>query len=142
MTPDQAKEIKDAAHGWMEALRRRDEPALDGLLHDDFALISSRGWAASVVTRADWLRNSITHWILHEFRFEHIDVHVYDGTAVMRSRFVQRATVRGEPLNFTAYLTDVWVRDKESWRVVTRHASPTDLDEATLARMTAPGRSD
>ncbi len=127
------QELVEASGDWMEALRSRNEPGLQRILHDDFVLIASRGWDASIIDRKTWLQNAIDHWVLHDFRFEDVDIHVYGDAAVMRSRFIQRATVRGRPLNFTAYLTDVWIRDEGRWRVVTRHASPTRLNESTAS---------
>ena len=127
------EEVVAASQEWMEALKAKNEALLQEILHDDFVLIASRGWDASIIDRQMWVRNAIEHWVLHAFKFEDVDIHVYGKVAVMRSRFGQEATVRGRPLNFTAYLTDVWVREEQRWRVVSRHSSPTLSDETTPA---------
>ena len=49
--------------------------------------------------------------------------HIYGDTAVSNSRYLQKATYKGEALSGAFYLTDVWVKRDDRWQAVTRHSS-------------------
>lgn len=113
------QEIRDAQQRWGEAVRSKDEPALDEILADEYVLISAR---LGFVDREGWLAMA-RDYDIEEFEYVDSDVHVYGGAAVSNSRYRQKATFRGEDLSTVFYLTDVWVRRDRRWQVVTRHSS-------------------
>jgi ketosteroid isomerase-like protein len=113
------QEIRDIQQGWMDAATRRDEPALEAILGDEYVLISAR---LGIVGREGWLAMGPDYEI-QEFEYLESDIHVYGATAVSNSRYRQRASFKGQDLSALFYLTDVWVKRDARWQVVTRHSS-------------------
>jgi ketosteroid isomerase-like protein len=117
---DQAEqEIRNVQQRWMDAAVRKDEPALEAILGDEYVLISAR---LGIVDRAGWLAMG-TDYDIREFEYLESDIHVYGATAVSNSQYRQMATFKGQDLSLLFYLTDVWVKRDGSWQVVTRHSS-------------------
>jgi ketosteroid isomerase-like protein len=114
-----AQEIRDMQQRWMDAATRRDEPALEAILGDEYVLISAR---LGIVDREGWLAMGPDYEI-QEFEYLESDIHVYGATAVSNSRYRQRASFKGQGLSALFYLTDVWVKRDARWQVVTRHSS-------------------
>lgn len=113
------QEIRDIQQAWMEAASRRDEPALEAILGDEYVLISAR---LGIVDREGWLAMGPDYEIW-EFEYLESDIHVYGATAVSNSRYRQQASFKGQDLSALFYLTDVWVKRDGRWQVVTRHSS-------------------
>jgi ketosteroid isomerase-like protein len=117
---DQAdREIRDVQHRWMEAASRKDEPALNAILGDEYVLISAR---LGFVDRDGWLAMG-PDYNIEDFEYLESDVRVYGDTAVSNSRYRQKATFKAQDLSALFYLTDVWVNRDGRWQVVTRHSS-------------------
>jgi ketosteroid isomerase-like protein len=114
-----AQEIRDMQQRWMDAATRRDEPALEAILGDEYVLISAR---LGIVDREGWLAMGPDYEI-QEFEYLESDIHVYGATAVSNSRYRQGASFKGQGLSALFYLTDVWVKRDARWQVVTRHSS-------------------
>lgn len=113
------QEIRDMQQRWMEAASRKDEPVLEAILADEYALISAR---LGFVDRNGWLAMG-PDYDIEEFEYLESDINVYSDTAISNSRYWQKATINGKDLSVEFYLTDVWVKRGESWQVVTRHSS-------------------
>ena len=117
---DQAeREIRDVQQRWMEAVSRKDDPALDEILGDEYVLVSAR---LGFVDREGWLA-MVPDYDIEEFEYLDSDIHVYGGAAVSNSRCRQKATFKGQDLSTVFYLTDVWVNRNGRWQVVSRHSS-------------------
>jgi len=58
-----------------------------------------------------------------EFRFDKIQVRVYDNTSVVNIWFHQVASANGKDWSGDFLITDVWVKKGEYWQVVARHGS-------------------
>lgn len=107
----------------MEAVGSRDMRTLESLLGDDFTLTTGRP-GAEVRTRAEWMHITETDYELESFAFEELEVQLYPGCAIARSRYVQRASMDGQPRNTTFRMTDVWVGGVGAWKLQARHAQP------------------
>lgn len=117
------EELLDLERRWMDAFRRNDADELERLLAPEYALVSRMG----VMARDEWLAVA-RDYDIEDFRFEESDVHVYGHVALVRSRYWQQANLRGQSLTGTFLLTDVWVRDDEGWKVVSRHSTFPDAE--------------
>lgn len=113
------QEIRDIQQRWMEAASRKDEPVLEAILADEYVLISSR---LGFVDRNGWLAMG-PDYDIEEFEYLESDINIYGDTDISNSRYWQKATINGKDLSVEFYLTDVWVKQGESWQVVTRHSS-------------------
>jgi ketosteroid isomerase-like protein len=92
----------------MTALQERDLATLEGLLGDDFTLTTGRP-GAEVRSREEWLRISAGEYVVHDFEFEELVVQSYEGCAVARSRYRQRAEMAGQRREGAYRMTDVWI---------------------------------
>ena len=106
---------------WMNAWKNKDVVTVRKILSDDFTLTSSLS-SGGLVNKAEWIEK-LQVYDCKAFRFDRIQVRVYGNTAVVNSWFNQEATANGKDWNGDFLITDVWVKEKEDWQVVTRHAS-------------------
>ena len=120
-----AVEIERLEVELMTALQQRDLATLEELLGDDFTLTTGRP-GAEVRTRDEWLRISAGEYVVHDFVFEELVVQAYDGCAIARSRYRQRAEMAGQPRDGAYRMTDVWIETATGWRLQCRHAQPLD----------------
>jgi ketosteroid isomerase-like protein len=112
-------EIQRRANEWMEAVRRKDLETLESLLAPEYALQAP---GIGRMPRDQWL-TAVSVYDIRSFEFEDVQVHLYGDTAVMRSRYTQKATYNGGDRSAEFHVTDVWVRRDGQWQVVTRHTS-------------------
>ena len=119
----EAAEVERAEQAWMDAAFRKDLPACEHFLADEFTMVTSRG---SLSDRATWLMNLRDNARRTEPpQFPDLRVHVYGDAALVTSRSLNPgATFSGQAWSPENYITDVWVRRDGRWQVVRRHASP------------------
>jgi len=119
------QEIKQLAHEWLDAARRRDRATLDRILAEDF-LIS--GWQPEgrLADKPYYIEDCLRPVDIQEgyYQFDRWQVRQYGETAVVNCILEIRAIVEGAAWGGEVLVTDVWVRDGGQWRVVTRHTSP------------------
>lgn len=79
-------------------------------------------------SRAEWLRITEREYELHDFDLEELIVQLYDGCAIVRSRYRQQGRM-GDALRNTVFrMTDVWVHAADGWNLQARHAQPVEGD--------------
>ena len=111
----------------MDAVRARDMATLEALLGEDFTLTTGRP-GAEVRSRAEWLRITETAYAIESFMFEEMNVQMYPGCAIARSRYKQSGSMDGQRRDTTFRMTDVWVGKPGDWRLQARHAQPIEGD--------------
>ncbi len=74
------------------------------------------------VPRSRWLE-VLADYIIDSYDFSDVKIHAYGDTAVMRSRYTQKATVGGQDRSGSMLVTDVWVKRDGRWQIVARHTS-------------------
>ena len=79
------------ANEWMDAVRRKDLETLESLLAPEYALQAP---GIGRMTREQWLA-AVSVYDIRSFEFDDVQVHLYGDTAVMRSRYTQKATYQG-----------------------------------------------
>jgi ketosteroid isomerase-like protein len=117
------EEIAALEHAVMEAWCRKDRPALERLLGEDFELSSALGRR---MTRAPWLEAVMDRLHVNWFRFESLEaspVNAAGDVVVAHAKVNQRATAEGREWHGTFLVTDVWVRREGTWQLVARHGS-------------------
>ena len=119
------QEIKKLAHDWLDAARRRDGATLDRILADDF-LIS--GWQpeGKLADKQFYVEDCLKPVDIQEgsYKFDRWKVRRYGETAVVNCILDIHAIVEGHKWGGEVLITDVWVREQDTWRVATRHTSP------------------
>ncbi len=114
-------EIIAQANAWMEAVRRRDMPALERILGEEYVLISGK---IGRMERAVWLANASGSYAVCQFSYDNVRVRDYGDVATMDSRYSQQAAFNGGDMSLTYFVTDTWVKRDGRWQVVLRHTSP------------------
>ena len=104
----------------MGAVERRDRPALERLVSDEFAL-ESPGDSGEGVGKATWIDNAVgMKW--EDFGFHNFRVRFFGDTAVVTFLLDFKVTTKaGVPINSDAQITDVWVRRNGRWQIAARH---------------------
>ena len=119
------QEIIKLAHEWLDAVGRRDRATLARILAEDF-LIS--GWQPEgrLADKQFYVEDCLKPVDIQEgsYHFDRWKVRRYGDTAVVNCVLDIHAVVGGHKWGGEVLITDVWVREQDTWRVVTRHTSP------------------
>jgi catechol 2,3-dioxygenase-like lactoylglutathione lyase family enzyme/ketosteroid isomerase-like protein len=116
-------ELARLERAWLEAVQRRDLPALERLLGEEFTLTTGRP-GAEVRTRTEYLEVTRDAYVVESFAFDELETHVHADAAVVRSRYRQRGRMGAEDRTQSFLMTDVWFRRDGRWQAVARHLSP------------------
>ena len=116
-------EIRDLERQWRDALFAKDEAQLRRLIHPQFKLVGIRSTGSVAVDLAQWIE------ALQRMDIASLEVRVTDCVAlenVICATVDAQWKVRylGQLIDERVLLTDVWVRQGDSWQVVRRHSSP------------------
>jgi ketosteroid isomerase-like protein len=117
----QENELKQLTLDWIDAINAKDRPKLEKLMSPDFVLSAWDGsWKAE---RARWLDNLFHVIDIQAYTHSGISAQVYGDVAAVTSNWYWRG-IRGtdekKPFEEHGYVVDVWRRDGNSWRVVSR----------------------
>jgi hypothetical protein len=107
-------ELSDALDRWSDAILRRDRAAADALLADGYVLTSAGGVAPNVPREA-WL-DALGHIDTRSLRTEIIEERILGTVAVVASRLHWDASMGDRDLTGEYAMTDIFVRDENSWR--------------------------
>ena len=107
------------ANEWMGAVRRKDVERLETLVAREYMLQAP---GIGRMPPDQWMA-AVSVYDIQSFEFDAVQVHIYGDTAVMRSRYTQKATYQGRDRSGQFLVTDVWIRRDGRWQVVTRHTS-------------------
>lgn len=103
-----------------DAVARRDRPVLSELVGDDFEMRTGDA-PGRPIPRAAWLNQSFAEH-LSSSDIGQMAVHDYDKLAVVS--FLWKVKVAGAAARGDVFVVDMWVRDGDGWRLVTRYADP------------------
>jgi Domain of unknown function (DUF4440) len=106
----------------MKAVAERDLSWLERHLGEEFALTTGRP-GAEIRTRAEWLAVTRDRYVIESFEFTTIDVRTYGHVAVVGVRYRQTGSLDGQDRSSEYLLTDVWIRRKGRWQLVSRHST-------------------
>lgn len=119
------QEIRKLAHEWLDAVGRRDRATLDRILAEDFII---SGWQPEgrLADKQFYVEDCLKPVDIQEgsYQFDRWKVRRYGDTVVVNCVLDIHAIVEGHKWGGEILITDVWVREQGTWRVVTRHTSP------------------
>lgn len=129
---DKWKVIRSLECEWRDALIAGDADRLRGLIHPQFVLIGTRSTGPFIINRQEWLS------AVQQREIVSIDLDIRDAVIldeVMIGTIHARWKVKylGGEIEDCVLLTDVWVREGDSWCVVRRHSSPAPPEELKKA---------
>jgi len=117
-----AEELVELSHDLVRAVQAHDRGRLEELLADEFTLDG----AAGTLDRSELLDAAAGPYAIDDFAYEEIDPQVYGNTAVIVSRYRQRARLGDRDASGELRITDVWIRREGRWQIVRRHATSED----------------
>ncbi len=113
-------------------MQTRDLARLDALVTDDFFVTSAaQGMPLQTTQRERWL-SVMPAYEIQSMTIDDIRATVYDQIAVVALLWSQRATVDGSDRSGTFFITDIWRKTADGWRVAERHSCRPE--PATAAR--------
>ena len=130
------QEVVEAEKRWNAAIQKQDLPQMSTFLAESYFLaVAVQGRPLQIVPRERWLEN-LKSYRIHSYNIDDMKVGVYGDVAVVLMLITQNATVGQPPRDRSAQflITDIWVRQKDGWRVTERHSSrPEQPPQATTA---------
>lgn len=113
------QELMALERQWMEAVKGRDEAALNKLLADDFLATDEQG---RVTGKAQYVSEmkalTVDSYGVDEFSFR-----VNANTAVVSARWTLKGAYQGQDISGAYRETNVWMNRDGCWRVVATHIS-------------------
>jgi hypothetical protein len=113
-------ELEQLERELQDGVLTHNKNAIERLVADEFVL-----WASGrlgVLNRTTWIQAALAiEW--QSFEFLEFNVLEYVTAAVVNSRMSQAGALEGQDISGQFLVTDVWVQQNGSWRLVTRHAS-------------------
>jgi ketosteroid isomerase-like protein len=124
MTPvdEDREQLAQLQRDWMQAVEDRDMKRLEEIVSPGFRFTAIH-LNPEPMTREQWMDAAREGYTIVSFAYESMDIDVFDGTAVVHSRYSQVASLNYTSLSNAFRLTDVWNRQDGRWRVVARHSS-------------------
>jgi acyl-CoA thioester hydrolase len=123
-TPPGEHELAALERSLQRAVADRDLALLERLLAPEFTLTTGRA-GNEVRARAEYLDVTATRYAIESFDFESLEVlELGAQAAVVRSRYVQRASMDGADRSQPYLMTDAWAQRPGGWQIVSRHVSP------------------
>jgi ketosteroid isomerase-like protein len=110
---------------WMDAVRRKDQAALEGILDQDYELRTSAR-PGDPVPRAAWLASAMGDYNLRSFQVSQMAVRSLGDLAIVSFSCSQGATVAGKDRSGDFFLVDVWRQKADEWKVLARYAGPVE----------------
>jgi ketosteroid isomerase-like protein len=115
--------VKQAETDWNEAIRKQDARAVRQFMADDYVLVGVRSTGSNTVERDAWLQ-SLAAMRIVSYQAEVTRVRVYGDSAVVSVKGGWHISFSGREIDENFFLTDVWSRQPQGWKVVLRHSSP------------------
>ncbi len=116
-------DVRDLERDWRDALIAKDENALRRLIHPQFKLVGIRSTGSVAVNLEQWIE------ALKRMDIASLEVRVTECVALQNTIVATvdaqwKVRYLGQLIDERVLLTDVWVHEDDSWRVVRRHSSP------------------
>lgn len=131
--------ILSASERWMRAWQDQNRKALEHLLAPDFALVVSTA-PHYHFNRKDWIDLATGSYICTRFVYEHVQFHRLSSDIIVMSAIAdQDAAVGLENRSGRFFVTDIWKRSGQSWKVCARYSAPPSEVERTVTYMVGAG---
>jgi ketosteroid isomerase-like protein len=108
---------------WLEAVRHKDQAALERLLLDDFELRAADAPGVPV-PRADWMRDALAAEPVRSFELRQMAVRSFADTAVVSFLCHLDARPDGKQNTTDVSVVDIWVQRQGEWKAAARYAGP------------------
>ncbi len=121
---DPGQELLALEREWNDAIMKRDTMRLDRILAGDYVLTTPEGLIVTKGELLEFFRSPEQEAVeVKGVGHDRTSVRVYGDTAVVISRFTMKVRAGGRPMETPFQHTDVFVKQRGSWRCVARHAT-------------------
>jgi len=115
------KDVEAAISIYETALKNKDTRALDGILADQFILTTASG---KILKKKDMVANLTRQDTKYEaFETTGVELRVLENTAIETGKVRTKGIRSGKTFSETTLYTDVWVREKNQWKLLAEHSS-------------------
>ncbi len=115
-------QVEHREREWLRALERQDATAVSQLLHDEFTSTSARS-SGEVIGKHEYV-SAVRDLTLCRYELRDIVTRQVGDIAVFKARLICDSTFAQSEIHDDLLVTDVWVKERNRWLVLTRHASP------------------
>lgn len=106
---------------YQAAVKAHDVPTMDGILAEDFILVTGRG---RVFTKADLLQSARDTAVVYEHNEDTSrTVRLWGNTAVVTALLWEKGSDHGKPFDHRLWFSDTYVRTAAGWKYVFGQAS-------------------
>jgi len=116
-------DVKTLEAEWRDALLAKDEAALRRLIHPLYKLVGIRSTGSVAVDLEQWIA-ALRRMDIAALEVRVTDCVALDNVIVATVDAQWKVRYLGQPIDERVLLTDVWVREDGTWRVLRRHSSP------------------
>jgi ketosteroid isomerase-like protein len=118
---DTTQELIRLEEDWGRAMVANDADAIGRYMADDWTIIGPEGTISDKRSFLELVRSGdLSHDVMDA---ANIQARVYGDSAVLTMRAVSGGQYRGQPFRSEERVSDVWVRQADSWRCVLTHLS-------------------
>ena len=116
-------DVRDLEREWRDALIAKDEDVLRRLIHPQFKLVGIRSTGSVAVDLAQWI-DALKRMDIASLEVRVIECVALENAIIATVDAQWRVRYLGQLIDERVLLTDVWVRQGDTWQVVRRHSSP------------------
>ena len=116
-------DVRDLEREWRDALIAKDEDVLRRLIHPQFKLVGVRSTGSVAVDLPQWI-DALKRMDIASLEVRVTECVALENAIVATVDAQWKVRYLGQLIDERVLLTDVWVREGETWRVVRRHSSP------------------
>jgi ketosteroid isomerase-like protein len=117
------RELVQAEKDWAGALRKQDIAAVRKFMAEDYVLVGVRTTGSNTVDLDTWLKG-LANMQIHSYEAEVKRVRIYGDSAVLSVEGSWHIGFQGREIDENFFLTDVWIKKPDGWKIVLRHSSP------------------
>lgn len=111
-------ELERLSVQWMDAMVKKDKPALEALMAPEFVLRTAHEQNPET-PRAEWLDNLMNNLEIENWEQKDIAAQIFDDVSVVTSNYAWKGIIFGHKFDVKGTCTDVW-RLGNAWQVVSR----------------------
>src|SRR5215212_452361 len=118
MNQDQlaVQEVLQVEQAWTAAFLHLDLATIEQLMADDYTIIQPGGRVWDKAETLASLRSEQRHW--EAAASNELSVRLYGDTAVVIGRWTAKGVNHGQPFDYQARYTSVWVKRAGRWQIV------------------------
>jgi ketosteroid isomerase-like protein len=112
-------ELKALSDRWDDAIVRKDRRAIEENMANDFRQIDGSG---NVETKTSFVEDLMSVDLqINPYAVEEFEVRLYGNVALLSGRTRMSGQYKGKPFNSHYRYIDVYVRDRQGWKIVSVH---------------------